>query len=595
MDKKNTTIGVLLLVLALGLLFWQDRQQRKFEAEQARQQQVILQQAAAEAKTVKPVEAASAAPAPAIEVPVAKNEGPEQIVVLENEFLRAEFTSYGGALKRAVFKKYAAEQGNDAPYVFNDKATYPAFTLDVVENGNIVPRVHDYSVASKSATKVVFRRQVMPGVIVERSYEISLSSAGPDPYTIRHTTTVYNQSAVAYTQTPVYVDLGLATPDKADSYGYNLNAGYYDGDSFVYDRISDFKGGGWFVHHDPKTSIERTGNIVWATTKNQFFASIVTPAKPAQRVVTRPINMPDKSGTVVQGVSTVIGFDLPTIAAGQRADISMSCYVGPKEYKRISHLEDHQDKVMQFGWSSPLGWLGDFVAFIGKLFYTCLCAIQSVVVNWGLAIIVMTILIRLVFWPLTAKAADSSRKMAKLQKPLKEIQEKYKDDPKKRNEATLELWKKNKVNPLAGCLPVLIQVPIFIAFYYMLRGASELRFAHFLWVSDLSLPDTVAVLWNIPINIMPLLMGVSMFYQMHLAPSPSTDPIQGKIMKFMPIIFLFFCYMFSSGLVLYWTISNCMSIVQQIHTNRKRDLEEAAEAAASGKPKLPAPKKGKKK
>jgi YidC/Oxa1 family membrane protein insertase len=260
----------------------------------------------------------------------------------------------------------------------------------------------------------------------------------------------------------------------------------------------------------------------------------------------------------------------------------MSCYVGPKEFRRLSHLAEHQDKVMQFGWSKPFGFLGDFVAFVGKLFYTGLCAIQYAVVNWGLAIIVMTILIRLVFWPLTAKAADSSRKMARLQKPLKEIQEKYKDDPKKRNEATLELWKKNKVNPLAGCLPVLIQIPIFIAFYYMLRGASELRFAHFLWINDLSLPDTVAVVWGFPLNIMPLLMGVSMFYQMHLAPSPSTDPMQAKIMKFMPLIFLFFCYMFSSGLVLYWTISNCMSIIQQLHTNHKRDLEEAAEAAGGG-------------
>jgi YidC/Oxa1 family membrane protein insertase len=149
------------------------------------------------------------------------------------------------------------------------------------------------------------------------------------------------------------------------------------------------------------------------------------------------------------------------------------------------------------------------------------------------------------------------------------------------NEETLELWKKHKVNPLAGCLPLLIQMPIFIAFYYMLRGASELRFAHFLWINDLSMQDTVATLFGFPVNIMPLLMGITMFYQMHLAPTPGADPMQAKIMKFMPLIFLVFCYTFSSGLVLYWTVSNCMSIIQQLHTNHKRSLEDASEAVAA--------------
>jgi YidC/Oxa1 family membrane protein insertase len=594
MDKKNTTIGIILLALAVGLFVWNDRQARTFEAERARQAQEQIAQAATAPAAAAPQ---TRSEQEIIAAPVVRNDAPEQISVLENDLLRVEFTTHGGAIKSATFKSYPAVQGGEERYSFNKEATYPAMAIDTWDGGRVSPQVNTFSVASKSDTKIVFRREVAPGVIMERSYEINLEKEGAAPYTIRHTTALINQSGTGYTQTPLFIDLGVSTPDMADSYGYNLNAGYYNGDSFIYERISYFQGGGFIFHSDPKSHVEWTDNIVWATTKNQFFANIVTPARPAQRVLARPIQLPpEASGKAVQGLSTAIGFDIPTIAAGGRADLTMDCYIGPKEYRRLSHLTDNQDKVMQFGWSKPFGFLGNFVGFVGKLFYTGLVAVQGLVVNWGVAIIMMTILIRLLFWPLTAKAAESSRKMARLQKPLKEVQEKYKDDPKKRNEATLELWKKHKINPLAGCLPVLIQVPIFIAFYYMLRGASELRFAHFLWIGDLSLPDTITTIYGFPLNIMPLLMGVSMFYQMHLAPSPSTDPMQAKIMKFMPLIFLFFCYNFSSGLVLYWTISNCMSILQQLHTNHKRDQEEAAEAA-SGNPLVDksAPKKKSKK
>jgi YidC/Oxa1 family membrane protein insertase len=588
MDKKNTTIGILLLLAAIGLFMWQSKQAQAYEKTQAARAQQEIAEQARTAIAERQSQPAISTGQPAVAAPAAqpqvdiKPDQPEQRPVLENDFFRVEFTTWGGAVRTVNFKTYPAVQGENKPYSFNEEATFPALAVDKWDGKEITPTVDAFAIVEKSATKIAFTRQIAPGVWLDRTYEISLEKEGAATYTISHVSTIRNESATAFTPQPFFIDLGVATPDKADSYGYSLNSGYYNGESFIFDRISDFAGGGFlgFTHHDPKTFVQWNDSVVWATTKNQFFASILTPSKPAQHVIARPIHLaPNIDGVVTQGLATAIGFDIPTIAAGGRADITMTCYVGPKEYKRLAKLTDHQDKVMQFGWSKPLGFIGNFVAFVGKLFYTCLGGIQLLVINWGLAIIVMTIIIRLIFWPLTAKAADSSRKMAKLQKPLKEIQEKYKDNPKKRNEETLALWKKHKINPLAGCLPVLIQLPIFIAFYYMLRGASELRFAHFLWISDLSLPDTVATLWSFPVNIMPLLMGVSMFYQMHLAPSPSTDPTQAKIMKFMPLIFLFFCYNFSSGLVLYWTISNCMSIIQQLHTNHKRNLEDAEELA----------------
>jgi len=587
MDKKNTTIGLLLLITAFGMMFWQNRQTTAYQQEQARtreaQRQEMVQQALA-SQAERPLVAPSTVEQPAFvaSAPAAQAVDPSAPAitsVLENDFVRIEFTSWGGAISNVAFKQYPAVQGEDAPYVFNALSATPALALDTWADGKISPQTQPYSVEEISDTTIVFVRQISPGVTMRRSYQISLESEGAAPYTIKHTTSVINDGTGIFAAADLYMDLGLAAPDASDHYGYSLNAGYYNGDAFIYERASSFEGGGMFSRSDPKPYIEKTDQIVWATTKNPFFASILTPVKPAKSIVMRAVLLPPIDGKPSKGLAASIGFEIPPLAPGQRDDVTVSCYIGPKEYKRLAKLDEHQDKVMQFGWSKPLGFIGNFVGFVGKLFYTGLIALQGLLVNWGVAIIVMTIIIRLIFWPLTAKAAENSRKMARLQIPLKEIKEKYKDNQKKLNEETMALFKKYKVNPLAGCVPILIQVPIFIAFYYMLRGASELRFGHFLWISDLSLPDTVAVISGFPINILPLFMGATMLYQMHLTPNPSMDATQAKIMKFMPLIFLFFCYNFSSGLVLYWTVSNGMSILQQLHTNHKRTQEETLEAA----------------
>jgi YidC/Oxa1 family membrane protein insertase len=175
--------------------------------------------------------------------------------------------------------------------------------------------------------------------------------------------------------------------------------------------------------------------------------------------------------------------------------------------------------------------------------------------------------------------------MAKLQPLMQEIREKYKDNPQKQQQATMELFKAHKVNPLGGCIPILITFPLFIGFFAMLQGSAELRFQSFLWASDLAAPDTVARIWGIPINIMPLLMGATMFYQMQLTPTPSVDNAQAKMMKFMPVIFTLFCYSFSCALSLYSTINGLFTIIQQLIVNRtKEDEAVAVTTGPGGKP-----------
>src|SRR5258707_6706724 len=195
---------------------------------------------------------------------------------------------------------------------------------------------------------------------------------------------------------------------------------------------------------------------------------------------------------------------------------------------------------------------------------------------YGWAIVVITVIIKLVCWPLAAASTRSMKRMQALQPQMKAIQEKYKDDPVKMNRKTMEFMKENKVSPLGGCLPMVLQIPVFFGFYRMIQSAIELRGAHFLWVTDLAQPDTLFVISGLgfvpfigipgvglPFNLLPLIMGATMLWQAHLTPpSPGMDPTQAKIMRYMPLMFMVFLYNFSAGLTLYWTVQNLLTIAQ---------------------------------
>ena len=209
--------------------------------------------------------------------------------------------------------------------------------------------------------------------------------------------------------------------------------------------------------------------------------------------------------------------------------------------------------------------------------------------NWGVAIVLMTLLLKVVSLPFTLAASKSAKRMAKMQPALQALREKYKDNPQKQQQATMEVFKARKINPVGGCIPILITFPLFIGFFAMLQCTAELRLQPFLWAQDLAAPDTVGHLFGIPwlpINIMPILMGATMVFQMRLTPTPSVDNMQMKMMKFMPYIFMLFCYGFSCALALYSTINGLFTIGQQMVINRMKDPEEVAVATPGpgGKP-----------
>jgi YidC/Oxa1 family membrane protein insertase len=201
--------------------------------------------------------------------------------------------------------------------------------------------------------------------------------------------------------------------------------------------------------------------------------------------------------------------------------------------------------------------------FFSKLLLLSMNGLHAAGLPYGLTIIAITVIIKVVFWPLTNASTKSQKRMQALQPQLKAITDKYKDDPAKKNEKTMEFYKQNKVSPLGSCLPSLLQLPVFIGFYWMLRGAIELRGAHFLWAFDLCQPDTIGRIAGFPINPFPLIMGATQLWQSHMMPpSPGMDPGQQKLMRWVPLLMIGIFYRMSSGLTLYWTVSNLLSILQ---------------------------------
>jgi YidC/Oxa1 family membrane protein insertase len=289
------------------------------------------------------------------------------------------------------------------------------------------------------------------------------------------------------------------------------------------------------------------------------------------------------------GFQTAMVYPAATVAPGQAVQREFLVFAGPKEYRTLAavagSLNNSVDLVMGFG---------GFFGFFSKALLLGMNGLHSALgLSYGWTIIAITIIIKVLFWPLTQASTRSMKRMQALQPQMAAIKEKYKDDPAKMNKKTMEFMKEHKVSPLGGCLPMLLQMPVFIGFFYMIRSAIELRGASFLWVRDLSRPDTLFLIpgVNFPFNLLPLLMGATMLWQARLTPpSPGMDPTQAKIMRYMPVIFLVFLYNFSAGLTLYWTVQNLLTIAQT-------KLTKAAPEPAAAQPKasvLTPPQKKKK-
>ena len=287
----------------------------------------------------------------------------------------------------------------------------------------------------------------------------------------------------------------------------------------------------------------------WVAILQHYFVSAWIPPQKASH---------DYFASQLSNGDNVIGYKNQNVDIAPRsaATITQTLYVGPKDQVALAELAENLDLVIDYGWlwwlAQPLFWL--------------LTLIQQFVINWGLAIIALTIVVKLVFFRLSAASYKSMAKMRTVQPKIQSIRDQYADDKAKQQQAMMELWKKEKINPMGGCLPMLIQMPVFIALYWVLLESVELRHAPFiLWIEDLSAMD--------PYFVLPILMGISMWLMQRLNPAPP-DPMQAKIMMYMPIAFTFLMMWFPAGLVLYWLCNNLLSFAQQYVVTRQ--IEQAA-------------------
>jgi YidC/Oxa1 family membrane protein insertase len=319
----------------------------------------------------------------------------------------------------------------------------------------------------------------------------------------------------------------------------------------------------------------------WVAVKSQYFALVLSSATNAETVSYAPVTLPhwpeakDKPAPV--GVTAAVELPLTRGTNGQ-ASCQFTYYAGPKDYDQLSALGQNQEEAMDFG-----SWMDGYTGIFGLVLLWALNLFFGLVHNYGVAIILVTLTIKILFWPIQAKSIRSMKAMQKFQPQIQKIKEKYKDDAARLNQETMKLYKEHKINPVAGCLPMLVQMPVLFGFYKLLMCDIALRGASFLWIKDLALPDTVAIIGGIAINPLPIAMALSGILQQKLTPTTG-DAQQAKMMLFMPLVMMFMFYNLAAGLTLYYTLQQLLSVLQQWLAMR-HDKKSTVPAPIAGKPK----------
>ena len=525
---------------------------------------------ASQAPSVSPAPGASPTPSPVASIPpfVEKSEA------LRNEDVELRLTNRGAGISEAVLLKHAVENGQRV--VMNSADHTP---IGAIIEQPATPLLPEFTIVRGDDGSVQFDRKTPEGVNVRKKFFFPPNSEKKDNFVAEMDVDFRNDGAQAYTNPGYFLSLGSTRPlHPRDMPSYTRLVWCIEGKP----KATDVS---WFASQNyplvgvqkraaQPTFQEQVNGAEWAAMTNQFFTSIITPlnAKIGE-VWGQPFEIKRADGPSLQGMDGAMGMPGFQLQPGQSATVRFQLYVGPKLYGRLAKLEHDEAEIMNFGWFKFVSQaLLNFMNFLYGLFN-----------NYAVAIVVLTACVKGVLWPLQNKANKSMRKMSALAPKMQALKEKYKDDPTRMNQEVMKLYKEHGVNPVGGCLPMMIQIPIFFGLFSMLGQAAELRNASFLWVHDLSQPDTVAHIPGIgwPINILPLLMGATNIWLMRMTPKTG-DSTQQRVMMFMPLIFLFFCYNFAAALALYYTTQNLFTILQ-LYQNRKQPLPVLEKVAPAGK------------
>ena len=556
--NKTEKLIVFLLVIGLFASFYYSKPKQGARPQPPPQ----VQQQVAPAAAVQPLApVAQPVAAPVVEDVAKEPSVPEETVVLENDELKLEVSTWGAVVKRATLKRYAKNVGElseENPALVFDFARAP---LGAIEGVAGLAANAAYEVKSASADEVVFAnaqatRTYKLGANYQLTLEESFASAGAQTNTL-------SIGAVA---------MGASKNDllSVDSWALDAKGGHVvhhsEGDSplkgYLAGSVGGCSGPSNVAGLPAVSSAVYPGAQKWVALKNRFFVTALASSTAAnggfEASVARDMKLPGAYRP--ESVAAKVCYaELP-------ATRTSVFYVGPKKQSVLWDLG--MKDVMEFGmWR----WICYPLVRVLNFF-------NDLIPSFGVAIILLTILVRLIFWPLTHKSTVGMKKMQELQPKLKEIQAKFKDNPQRLQQETFALYREAKVNPMSSCLPMLIQIPVFIALFNVLRSAVELRYAGFLWIADLSEPEALFASW-FPfggLNLLPILMAVTTALQSYFTPSAGDKSQQRMMMVMMPLMMLFMFYSFPSALSLYWFLSNLFSIVQMWLIRRQTSAKPAA-------------------
>jgi YidC/Oxa1 family membrane protein insertase len=555
MDIRKTLLWAIFTISAI-LLFdaWQQHngQGSFFSKPNVEAQQAITTKDLATTSAPKNdlPKAAVAAPAPASAPTLFVPNKTGEIITLKNDVITLEIDTLGGVISKAQLTKHLEEDKSGVLIFERSKARqYYARSGLVSSSGVELPNhTQIFSVSKNSVGNSVTLVAEKNGVRLEKMLTLENGS-----YVVEAKHTIKNLSNSAVDLT-LYAELVRDNGKLEESMFYATFTGpalYTDAEKFQKIDFSDIE-----KNKAKLPGTQQKDSPTWIAIVQHYFASAWIPSNSFQKdlYVDRLENNQFRIG---------VKSKLETLGAGQEKTDTLKLFVGPQEEQVLEKIVPGLELVKDYGWftilAKPIFWL--------------LEKIHALVNNWGWSIIFLTILIKLAFFPLSAASYKSMARMKLVQPKVLELKDRYKGEPQKLNQAMMEMYRKEKINPLGGCFPVLIQIPVFIALYWVLLSSVEMRGAPWLgWIQDLSKPDTLFGAYKIagtlvPIGLLPILMAVSMFIQTKLNPTPP-DPLQAKLMMFMPLAFSVMFFFFPSGLVLYWVVNNILSIAQQWQINK---------------------------
>jgi len=540
-ENKNLILAMSLMLavwLGFSILFPPVKQEQKTQPDPAPASQAVVE-TTERAITPEPARVEPLNQPGSMSPAVTDNSVPGREITVETEKYQAVFTTQGARLISFKLKDYKATAAKDAPpvqmfeagplryatlrttgtegFVLNEDALFETMAGDLVE------------LSGDGQQVLRFKHIAANGMQYVKSFQLQ-----GDLYTIETSVELVNTSAM-----PLRGNIGFTLVQhwddtkKTDSYSFTGPA------TLVKEEIEEVD-----VDDLKEGSVVFGTDVAWTSFQTKYFLSVAVPGVGAkERVEVR------RKGDAIENL---IETPVISLQAGERKQLDYLVYIGPKDAEQLKAAGHNLDKVVQFG----------FFNILAQPLFVVLTFFYGYFKNYGVAIILLTVLIKIIFWPLTHKSYSSMKAMQKLQPEMQKLREKHAGDKERLNKEMMALYKTHSVNPLGGCLPMLVQIPVFFALYKVLLDSIALRHADFaFWLTDLSAKD--------PYYITPLLMGASMFVQQKMTPT-TADPMQAKIFMMMPVIFTFMFLNFPSGLVIYWLVNNLLTISQQYFIHRKK-------------------------